>query len=82
MNYIRTLSPSVQGSVESQEKSNESLPRIVDTRKQYDSSLSPANARHNHSKSSDKKATKSDRKRAKKATKIKIPEHDRNEFVV
>ena len=83
LNYIRSLSPSVHGSFDSrEEKSNESLPRIVDTRKQFDNSLSPPKARNNFSKTSNKKPTKSDQKRAKRATKIKIPEDDRNKFIV
>ena len=46
MNYLQRLSPTAQGSIDSkEEKSNESLPRIVDTRKQFDSSISPGNLR-------------------------------------
>ena len=83
LNYIRSLSPSVHGSIDSrEEKSNESLPRIVDPRKQFDNSLSPPKARNNFSKTSNKKPTKSDQKRAKRATKIKIPTDDRNKFIV
>ena len=83
LNYIRSLSPSVHGSYDSrEERSNESLPRIVDPRKEFDNSLSPPKARNNFSKTSNKKPTKSDKKRARRATKIKIPEDDRNKFIV
>ena len=98
MNYLQRLSPSAQGSIDSkEEKSNESLPRIVDTRKQFDSSISPGNLRlqqKNRSQQMKQGQSKSvlagkrhsavepRNKDIREVVKIPAPENDRNKFIV